>query len=64
MKKAKAKRAVKVVVLDTPVTAYRTSYVCPSCKTECITQIEVNVTRFNCIQCYRELIISSRKRDK
>jgi hypothetical protein len=56
------KRAINVDIEDKVVEAIRSSYVCPSCKTHCITNIEVNVVRFNCIYCDRELIINSRER--
>ena len=55
------KRAMKVTMLVEERTHLVTKYICPSCKTHVREDIDPQVTRFKCLSCDRELIISKRK---
>jgi len=54
------KRPMSVNLKRRKVTQYIIEYICPSCKTECVGHnIDSSVTRFECMNCCRELIIRS-----
>jgi predicted RNA-binding Zn-ribbon protein involved in translation (DUF1610 family) len=58
------KRAMKVTITEYPVESTISQYNCPACKCGIRCAIDNNVTRFKCIRCARELIISSRRKGK